>query len=185
MIPKYERPPRRWPTTFPGPGAAAAAGRGRLPWQQFFTDPQLRELIAPRCATTATCASRCSTSSRRARSYDIRRADQFPTVGAGISGSRRPMPRQRRHHHLHRRLAVLTPGSSTSSAASQPERSGAGAVPGHRRRPQGGADQPGRRVANAWLALLADEELLALTQQTLATREESLQADASCASTTA
>ena len=40
-------------------------------------------------------------------------------------------------------------------------------------------------VANGWLALLADEELLEITRQTLATREESLQADASCASTTA
>ena len=90
---RYERPAAPVPPAFPlTPARRRRAGRrATSPGSDFFA----RRAPAPADragagATTATCASRCSTSSRRARSTTSRSADRLPTVGAGVSGNRAP-----------------------------------------------------------------------------------------------
>jgi multidrug efflux system outer membrane protein len=73
-------------------GATAAAD---IPWQQFFTDPRLQQVISSRWTTTATCVWPCSTSKRRAQ-YQIQRAGQFPSSVWQAA----PAPAQRHHGPL-------------------------------------------------------------------------------------
>jgi len=68
----------------------------------------------------------------------------------------------------------VTATSSTSSARAQPEPGCAGPVSGHGRGAQERADRADFLGGDTHLNLLADEQLLAVTQRTLATREESL-----------
>jgi len=68
-------------------GAAGTAAAADIEWQRFFTDARLRRLIEISLANNATCASRCSTSRRRA-AYQVRRADELPSVGAGFTAQR-------------------------------------------------------------------------------------------------
>ena len=141
-----------------------------------------------RWPTTATCAWRCSTSSRRARSSASRARRRCPasTLNAGGTRQRPSLTGSGVARASTTSTSASRPGSSTSSAASQSLKDAALA--------QFLATEEARKavqislvaaVASGWLALLADDELLEITRQTLATREESLQAHRSCASTTA
>ena len=105
--------------------------------------------------------------------YQVRRADELPTVGVGGSAQRAAGEQRQRRQRLHRRLRGHRLRARPVRPRPQPERGGAGPVPRDRGGAQGGADQPDRSVANTYLTLLADDEQLRVTRQTLATREES------------
>jgi NodT family efflux transporter outer membrane factor (OMF) lipoprotein len=106
--------------------------------------------------------------------YDIRKADRLPTVNATVAGSRMPTASGGTTSTYTAGLAVTAwevdffgrVASLSEAALSQYL-----------------ATEEGRKaaqislvasVATTWLSLVADEELLALTRQTLATREDSL-----------
>ncbi len=78
--------------------------------------------------------------------YDIRRADQLPTVGAGVTGLRQPGASGSSTTRLHRRAADHRLARSTSSAASRSLSEAALAqYLASEEGAQDGADQPGRR----------------------------------------
>jgi multidrug efflux system outer membrane protein len=96
-------------------------------------------------------------------------------VNAAVTGNRvttgeGPADQQ----HLPGRLSVTAFELDLFGRVRNLSEGGAGAVPRHRGSAQDHPDQPDRPVANDLPDLLADEELLALTQQTLKTRDESL-----------
>jgi multidrug efflux system outer membrane protein len=183
MIPVYNRPAAPvavdWPVlpiNTSATGELAAVPAADLEWQNFFSDPKLKQLI-----TTALNNNRdlrvavLNIESARAQ-FQIRSADQLPSVNASASGLRQPN--------------VNGNGSMSSSysaglAVTAYELDFFGRVASLKEAAlaQFLATQEGRKtiqisliasVANTYLSLLADDELLAITQQTLATRLDSL-----------
>jgi len=173
MMPLYERPQAPVPA---GWDYAAAEGTpaAALDWQQFFADERLRGLIATALRNNRDLRVAVLNIEQARAQYDIRSADRFPSVGAGVSGSRVP----------------ASGGGTTSSytaglqvSAWEIDFFGRLASLSEAAVAQYLATEEGRKaaqislvasVANSWLNLVADEELLALSRQTLATREESL-----------
>jgi len=174
MVPKYERPQAPVPANFPYTAGAPEPHPAATSWQQFFADERLRALIAKALTNNRDLRIAVLNMEQARAQYDIRISERFPTVGATIAGSRAPS---------------ASGGTATSYTAGlafsnwEIDFFGRIASLSEAALAQFLATEAGRNaaqvslvasVANTWLNLAADEELLALTRQTLATREESL-----------
>jgi multidrug efflux system outer membrane protein len=175
MIPVYERPAAPVAPTWAGtPGTAAAQPAADIEWQSYFSDPQLQQLITLALQGNRDLRVAALNIEQARAQYQIRGADRFPTVNVGVTGSRTP-------NAAGGITSVYNAGFTVSAweidffgrIASLKEVALAQYL----------ATEEGRKgvqislvaaVATGWLNLLADEELLAITRQTLATREESL-----------
>ncbi|HEX9720673.1 MAG TPA: efflux transporter outer membrane subunit [Ramlibacter sp.] len=174
MMPAYERPAAPVPGEWPYAAASTGNPASELKWEDFFADARLKLLIAIALRNNRDLRVAVLNIEQARAQYDIRRADRFPSVGVTAGGSRTPKS-----------------GGGTTSAytaglaftAWEIDLFGRVASLGEAALAQYLATEEGRKaaqtslisaVANNWLALLADEELIALTRQTLATREESL-----------
>jgi len=179
LTPTYERPAAPVAMAFPGETLTAKVSANNtaaadLAWSQFFTDARLQRLIALALANNRDLRVAVLNIEQARALVDVRRADQWPTVNAGLSESR----------------ATKTGGgiSSTYSAGvlvTAYEADLFGRVRGLSdvAAAQALATDEARKavqislvasVANTHLALLGDDELLRITQQALATREDSL-----------
>lgn len=174
MMPKYERPAAPVPSAFPYPSAQDGVPAAELAWERFFGDARLRSLIATALRNNRDLRVAVLNIAQARAQYDIRNADRFPSVGASVSGSRTPAAGGTT-------TSLYTAGITFS--AWEIDLFGRIASLGEAALAQYLATEEGRKaaqitlvasVANTWLNLAADEELLALTRQTLATREESL-----------
>jgi multidrug efflux system outer membrane protein len=186
MIPKYQRPAApvadQWPTTSgwiaesaqaqPTANTPAAAD---IEWQAFFSDPQLRRLIDAALRNNRDLRIAVLNIEQARAQLQIRRADQFPTINAGLTGSRQPNTNGN---------GGITSAYTGGLLMTSYELDFFGRVASLKESAlaQYLATEEGRKttqisliaaVANSYLSLLADEELLVITQQTLATREES------------
>jgi NodT family efflux transporter outer membrane factor (OMF) lipoprotein len=172
MMPAYERPVAPVAAAFPqpsAPGASAAA----LPWRDFFTDERLRTLIDTALRNNRDLRVAALNIELARAQWGIREADRLPGVGVGASGNRA-------RGAGNTTTTTYTVGLLMSSW--EIDFFGRLASLAESGRAQFLATGQARRavqvslvasVASAWLALAADDELLALTRQTLAAREES------------
>lgn len=175
LLPLYERPAPPVPTQYPGGVAAAnAAAPALLPWQRFVTDARLVALIELALKNNRDLRLALLNVEQVAAQYQIRRADRFPAVGLSASGNRVP----------------TSDGGSTSTysvglALSSWEIDFFGRIASLKEAAlaQYLASEEARRaaqtslvaaVANSWLSLQANQDLLTLTERTLATRQDSL-----------
>lgn len=175
MMPKYERPEAPVPGAFPYAASTQGVPAADLDWQQFFAgDARLRGLIAAALRNNRDLRVAILNIEQARAQYDIRRADRLPTVGITASGSRAPGPGG---------TTIESYTSGLAFSAWEIDFFGRIASLSEAALAQYLATEEGRKAAQAslvasvatvWLNLAADEELLALTQQTLATREESL-----------
>lgn len=174
MIPNYERPAAPVPGAFPYPSAQEGVAPAQLPWDRFFPDPHLRALIATALANNRDLRIAVLNIQQARAQYDIRNADRYPTVGASAGVSRAP-------NAFGKEATVYTVGLGISSW--EIDFFGRIASLSQAALAQYLATEEGRKaaqitlvasVANTWLSLAADEELLKITRETLATREESL-----------
>ncbi|MDP3823032.1 MAG: efflux transporter outer membrane subunit [Burkholderiales bacterium] len=174
MMPAYERPPAPVPGDWPAAAAATGTAAAELDWQVFFADARLRQLIGIALRNNRDLRVAVLNIEQARAQYDIRRADRFPTVNAAASGSRSPAADGGTNKTYTAGLAVT---------AWEIDLFGRVASLGEAALAQYLGTEEGRKaaqvslvasVANTWLALVADDELLALTRQTLTTREESL-----------
>lgn len=189
MIPAYERPAApvagRYPTTTAGSGAMtttapeadgalAMQSASAIAWQTFFADARLQKLINLALVNNRDLQVAVLNIEQARAQYQIRRADQFPTVNGVLSGSRMPNA-----------SGGITSLYSAGLQATAYELDFFGRVSSLKEAAlnQYLASEEGRKttqitliasVANAYLSLLADDELLEITRQTLATREESI-----------
>jgi multidrug efflux system outer membrane protein len=175
MIPAYERPQAPIATLWPTgdatpPGAQAAAD---VEWQTFFSDPQLKQLVELALANNRDLRMAVLNIEQARAQYQIRKADELPTVGVSATGSRTPTA-----------SGGIASTYSVGLAITAWEIDFFGRIASLREAAlaQYLATEESRKavqislvasVANTWLSLLADEELLEITRQTLATREES------------
>ncbi len=181
MIPTYERPAAPiaidWPAlsaTAAGPATTAnAMAAADIEWQGFFSDPRLRQLIDASLRNNRDLRIAVLNIEQARAQFQIRRADQFPTVGAAATGSRQPGSNDSI-------TSVYTAGLAMTSY--EFDFFGRVASLKEAALSQYLATEEGRKttqislvaaVANTYLSLLADEELIGITRQTLATREDS------------
>jgi multidrug efflux system outer membrane protein len=182
LIPTYERPAAPVPTTYPGdPAQPAGPAAATVSWQDFFADARLQGLIRTALANNRDLRVAVLNIEQARAQFQIQRAAQFPALGVSADGSRsRPNP-----------YAALGYGGSVSSnysvnlgiTAWELDFFGRIASLKEQALAEFLATEESRKatqisliaaVANGWLTLLADDELLELTRQTLATREESV-----------
>jgi multidrug efflux system outer membrane protein len=182
MAPKYERPASPlagdWPALGLATAGAAQVGQAAsaLEWQSFFSDPQLRKLIAVSLANNRDLRIAVLNIEQTRAQFQISRANQFPTIGAAATGLRQPSTNGN---------GGISSTYTAGLAMTSYEIDFFGRVASLKDAALSLylASEEGRKttqisliaaVANAYLSLLADQESLAITQQTLDSREASL-----------
>ena len=179
MMPTYERP--TMPVAPEWPVATAAAPTNATPaadiaWTDFVGDARLRELIALSLTNNRDLRVATLNIEQVRAQYQIRSADQFPTVNLAASGNRQPaadgsggissaysvgLAFSSWEIDFFGRIASLKEAALAQYLASEEAQRAA-------------QTSLVAAVASTWLSLQANEELLALTQRTLATRDDSL-----------
>lgn len=175
LAPTYERPAPPVADAFPNAAAAPGAGpaAAELDWRRFFADARTQRLIELALANNRDLRIAVLNIESARALVTVRDADRLPTLNAGITGSRQPTASGGINSlytaglqvpawelDLFGRVKALSDAAAAQALASEEARK---------------AVQISlvAAVANAQLALAADDELLRMTQQTLATREES------------
>ncbi|MEW6763486.1 MAG: efflux transporter outer membrane subunit [Pseudomonadota bacterium] len=183
LAPKYERPQAPVAQAFPElpkPANAPAAQLANeapvnLAWQRFFPDARLRGLIEQALTNNRDLRVAIANIEQARSQFRIQRADRLPSVGFGISGQRQTTGEDQPIESLYQ--------SGLSVTAFELDLFGRVKNLSDAALAQYLATEEARKatqislvasVANAYLQLLADEELLRITQQTLETRQESL-----------
>ena len=183
LTPHYERPAAPVATAWPASAGAQPEGliaAAELPWQQFVQDEQLRQLVQLSIDNNRDLRVAVQNIEQARAQYQIRRADQVPTLGATAGGTRSaPNP-----------YAALGGGSVSSNysvgiGVSAWELDFFGRVAALKDAALADylATEEARKsaqisliasVMSTWLQLKTDTELLALADRTLATRDQSL-----------
>ena len=176
LVPHYERPVAPVAASFPGEAASATAATpaAEIEWRQFFKDARLKRLIELSLQNNRDLRLAVLNIEQTRAQLGVRRADELPTVNAGATGSRVP-------NTSGGISSTYTAGFSVTAY----ELDFFGRVRALSQAAQAlllGSEEARKTVhisliasvANSYLSLLADEEGLRLTRETLRTREASL-----------
>lgn len=180
LMPVYERPAAPIAGQWPGnaestqTNANPAADAVLSNWRSYFADPTLQELIALALANNRDLRVSTLNIEQARAQLGLRRADQFPTVNFALAGSRSLNSRGSISSTYNLGLAITAyeldffdrVGSLKAQALAQYLATTEAA--------QSAQISLMATVAQGWLALLADEDLLTTSKQTLAAREASL-----------
>jgi len=174
LAPTYERPAAPVAARFAGDaGPVTGPVASELDWQRFFGDERLKRLIAIALANNRDLRISVLNIEQARATWQIRRADQFPSVGAGLNYQRAPgatgslintysvgLAVTGYELDLFGRVRSLTQAALAQYLATEEARK---------------STQIAliAAVATGHLALLADDELLRVTRETLATRDDS------------
>ena len=170
MIPTYERPAAPVPTGFPN--VTASERHSTLPsWRTYFAEPRLQQLIELALNNNRDLRIASLNVEQARAQFQVRRAAQYPAVGLAANATRAPASG----------TGNITNNFSVGLAVTAWELDFFGRVASLKEQAlaQYLATEEGRNaaqvslissVANVWLNLLADEELLELSRCTLATR---------------
>ncbi|MGZ2747646.1 efflux transporter outer membrane subunit [Burkholderia stagnalis] len=181
LAPHYARPAQPVPATYPGINAAEPAPATAVPdWRTYFADARLRALIEQALANNRDLRAAAARVEQARAVYGIRRADQWPSINAGAAYARFRTPG-----------GLLAPSPfigqlyDVQLAETQWEIDFWGRVRNLKdaARERYLASDAARRavslslitqVADAYLAVCAYDERLALTRATIDSRRESL-----------
>jgi outer membrane protein, multidrug efflux system len=175
FIPTYERPAAPVPAAWGGSAPLVeASGGADLGWQAFVTDARLRELIQLALKNNRDLRVATLNIEQVRAQYQIRRADQLPTVNLAASGNRQPTS-----------SGGISSSYTVGLAMASWELDFFGRVASLKEAAlaQYLASEEARRavqtslvasVASTWASLLTSDALMATTRQTLATRQDSL-----------
>ena len=186
MAPDYQRPAAPVAEQFPQlpGGQPATAGTqsigpaADIDWQRFFSDAKLKQLIEAALQNNRDLRVAVLNIEQARAQFQIRRADQFPTLTAAVSGSRQSSAAS---NNSAGGVASLY-SAGLGITAYELDFFGRVASLKDAALAQYLASEEGRKaaqisligsVANTYLALLADDALLAITRQTLETRQAS------------
>ncbi|MBZ8138659.1 multidrug transporter [Rubrivivax gelatinosus] len=175
LAPDYQRPAAPVAEAFPDTAApaAGAVAAADLPWQQFFRDERLKALVGIALANNRDLRVAVLNIEQARAQYRVQRADLFPTVGVGVSGDRVSTDTSIKSTYqaglavssyeldLFGRVRSLKDAALASYLATEEARKSV-------------QISLIASVASGYLALQADDELLRVTRETLATRAESL-----------
>ena len=177
FAPTYQRPAAPVAESFPGAkpdttGTATPAAAD-IEWQRFFVDARLKRLIEIALNQNRDLRIAALGIEQVRALYQIRRADQWPSVGAGLSAARQPnsagkltqtyalgLNLSSYEFDVFGRVRNLSDAALAQYLASEEARKTVHiALIG--------------AVANAYIAWVADDALLSLARETLKSREES------------
>ncbi|MBW8467174.1 MAG: efflux transporter outer membrane subunit [Thiobacillus sp.] len=175
LNPPSARPPARVAAVGAGvPRGAAATPAAEVAWADFVSDARLRELIGLAIKNNRDLRVATLNIEQVRAQYQIRRADQFPTLNLAATGSRQSnaddsitslytagLAMSGWEIDFFGRIASLKEVALAQYLASEEARHAA-------------QTSLVASVTSTWLSLQASDELLALTQRTLATRRDSL-----------
>jgi multidrug efflux system outer membrane protein len=182
LAPKYERPAAPVAGAFPTVEGNVNSGNpvanqapASIAWQHFFTDARLQQLITLSLANNRDLRVAVLNIEQARATYQVQRANQFPTINAAVAGTRASTPGNTAFNSSYQaglavsafeldlfgRLRNLTEAAQSQFLATEENRKTV-------------QISLISQVADSYLSYLADQELLDLTQQTLKTREESL-----------
>ena len=174
MIPGLKRPPLPVATTYPLPTSASGTPVADIAWQDFFVDPRLKRLISLALDSNRDLRLAVLAIEQSRAQLQLRRADQLPTVNAGLSASRAPTGNGQSN---------TTYSAGLQITAWEIDFFGRIRSLGEAARAQLLATEEARKtvqmsliaaIAQTHLAMQADEALLAVTRQTLETRQQSM-----------
>ncbi|AOS78995.1 multidrug transporter [Hydrogenophaga sp. PBC] len=175
MIPTYERPASPVPQAYPLAGEATGVpSAADTAWRDFVQDARLRELVRRALDNNRDLRVATLNIERVRAQYQIQRANQFPSIGLAASGNRQPdgtggiqstysvgLALSTWEIDFFGRLGALKEAALAEYLASEQARNAA-------------QTSLVSAVASSWLSLQTNEALLAITRQTLSTREDSL-----------
>ena len=174
LAPTYERPAAPVAPAFPDAGPAAGPAAAERDWADFLVDARLRALVGLALKNNRDLRIAVLNVEQTRAQYGVQRADRLPTLNVGVNGSRTP-------NGNGGIVSVYSAGLAVSSF--ELDLFGRVKSLSDAALARYFASDEGRRaaqmsliaaVANADLALRADDELLSVTQQTLQSREQGL-----------
>ncbi len=182
LMPSYERPDApvsaQWPASASVNASATASSTASnvalLAWQDYFTDPTLRQLIDTALANNRDLRVALLNIAQAQAQLGIRRADQFPTLNAAASGSRTPGSNGDSNSAYAAGLTVTAYEIDFFGRVASLKEQALAQYLASTEASQTTQISLIATVAQSWLNLLADEELLAVSRQTMGSREESL-----------
>ncbi|HEX5739476.1 MAG TPA: efflux transporter outer membrane subunit [Hydrogenophaga sp.] len=176
MIPAYERPAAPVAAGWPGQMASDATlpAAADVPWNEFVRDKRLRELITLAIENNRDLRVAVLNIEQVRAQYQIQRANQFPNLNLAATGNRQPdgdggiasaysvgLTMSSWELDFFGRVASLKEAALAQYLASEEARRAA-------------QISLVASVASTWLSLQTNDQLLASTQHTLVTREDSL-----------
>ena len=177
FIPAYQQPAAPVaaayaPELLPA-GAAGAPAAADIDWQRYFIDARLKRLIGIALANNRDLRVAVLNIEQARAAYQIKRADELPSVGAGVSAQRIAFGGASLINlysagvqvtgyelDLFGRVRALSQAALAQYLATEEARKSVQIA-------------LVASVANTYVSLLADEELLRVTRGTLTTREDS------------
>lgn len=174
MMPTYERPAAPVPPDYSHASATQGVPAQALQWQSFFRDEGLQHLIATALRNNRDLRVAVLNIEQARAQFQLRRADLYPAVGVSVGANRGRGSEDG---------FVTTYSAGLLVSAWEIDFFGRLASLSEAARAEVLGTEEARKAAQitlvasvgtAWLNLVADDELLALTRQTLASREESL-----------
>lgn len=178
LMPTYERPvapvSEHWPTSASATAASMSTGTTALAWQDYFTDPTLCQLIDTALVNNRDLRVALLNIAQAKAQLGIRQADQLPTLSAAATGSRTPDSSGSIKSAYNAGLTVTAYELDFFGRMASLKEQALGQFLATTEAAQTAQISLMATVAQSWMALLADEELLAVSRQTLASRDESL-----------
>jgi multidrug efflux system outer membrane protein len=184
LEPKYDRPAAPVPQTFPSgeayrAGAVAptnAKAAADIGWREFFTDARLRQLIELTLANNRDLRVAALNVQAARAQYRIQRADLLPTISATASESVQSVPPYLNSPRLPIPSVIRQDNAGVGFTAYELDLFGRIRSLNHEKLEQYFGYEETRRssqislvaeVADGYLTLLADQELLRITEETL------------------
>ncbi|HEU4458309.1 MAG TPA: efflux transporter outer membrane subunit [Methylibium sp.] len=177
MAPRHERPAAPVPATFPNADAStagAATPAADLAWQDFFADARLKRLIAIALANNRDLRVAALNIEQARAQVDVRRADLWPTLNAGLTAARQPTAGGALARSWQAGLVVTGYELDLFGRVRSLGDAALAQYLGTEEARKAAQISLVATVAATHLALQVDDELLRITRQTLATREDSL-----------
>jgi multidrug efflux system outer membrane protein len=176
FIPAYERPAAPVPSAY-APELAPSGGEGAaaadIDWQRYFTDARAKRLIEISLANNRDLRIAILNIEQARAAWQIKRADELPTLGAGLTAQRQPgvtgalvnsyavgLQVTGFEIDFFGRVRALSQAALSQYLATEEARKTVQIT-------------LVASVASAYVALLADDELLRVTRATLTTRADS------------
>ncbi|MBC7916242.1 MAG: efflux transporter outer membrane subunit [Rhodoferax sp.] len=180
LAPDYQRPAAPVASSFGSSAEGGVVGgthvrpAADLGWQQFFQDARLKALVGLALQNNRDLRIAVLNIEQARAQFGVRRADQWPTVNAGINGSRGPAASGEITSLYTAGLSVTAYELDLFGRVASLKASAQAQLLGTEEARKTVQMALVASVANTYLNLLADDELLRIAQSALTTRQESL-----------
>ena len=181
FMPSYQRPEApvaaQWPATARVNAADSTNAKNNVAvqaWQDYFSDPALRQLIDTALANNRDLRVALLNIEQARAQLGIRRADQLPTLNAAMAGARTPNSSGAITSTYSAGLTVTAYEFDFFGRVASLKEQALAQLLASAEAAQTVQISLITTVAQSWLSLLADEALLAVSRQTLDSRAESL-----------